>query len=259
MPGNLTIVGLGPARPEQVTWEARQLLRAPASQHRRAYGLAHARQLANEIAPRLHVRALDYLYALPGVDRPAAYRDLAHMLRRRAFDDGFEVLYLVAGSPLVYNDAVLRIRHSSAAAGQALRLVQGVSFLELVLERVYWTGGHGLQVYSAWNLAHDGFQLQPETPALICQLGEFTQGGEALDTRGSLVMLRELRDALLRQLPANHPVAVLHSSGSPDYRSLARGLRLDALAEQQVPVYSNLWVPALRGPQLERELAPEQA
>jgi uncharacterized protein YabN with tetrapyrrole methylase and pyrophosphatase domain len=259
MSGSLTIVGLGPARPEQVTREAFELLTTRPSAGRRAYGLAHARELAARIAPDLPVRSIDYLYQLPGVDRPTAYQDLAHMLLRRAFDDGFEVLYLVAGSPLFYNDAVLIIRKLCAARGEPLRLVHGLSFLDLVLDRVYWTGHQGLQVLSAWNVARDGMVLTRDAPALLCQIGEFSRGGEALDTTRSVDMLAELRDALLRTLPGDHPVTVLYSSGPPDYRSLARSLPLAQLAEWEVPVYANLWVPALEGPSIEREMAPESA
>ncbi len=259
MSGSLTIVGLGPARPEHLTCEALELLRAPEHPLRRAYGLAHAREVTAAVASELEVRALDYLYRVQGVDRPEAYRDLAGLLMRRAFDDGFEVLYLVAGSPLFYNDAVLVIRRRCAERGLPLRLVHGLSFVDLVLDRVFWTGTHGLQLYSAWNLARDGYTLDPESPALLVQLGEYSRGGEALDTRGSVGMLDELRDALLQRFPAQHPVTILYSSGRPEYRSLARSLPLSELASQEVPVYSNLWVPALRGPALERDQAPESA
>ncbi len=257
MSGTLTIVGLGPARPEQVTREAFDLLTAAPGPLRRAYGLAHARELAASIAPGLEVRSLDYLYQMTSVDRPTAYRDLASMMIRRAFDDGFDVLYLVAGSPLFYNDAVLIIRKLCADRGVPLRLVHGVSFVDLVLDRVYWTGHQGLQVLSAWNLARDGMALAHDVPALVCQIGEFSRGGDALDTQHSTTMLRELRDALLGALPSDHPVTILYSSGRPDYRSLARTLTLGDLAEAEVPVYSNLWIPALDGPDIERLQAPE--
>ncbi len=72
MPGSLSIVGLGPARPEHITREAHQLLTAPPRPERRAYGLAHASELCGAIAPQLEVRSIDYLYQLPGVDRPTA-------------------------------------------------------------------------------------------------------------------------------------------------------------------------------------------
>ena len=254
--GSLTIVGLGPASPEHLTLEASRVLDGASEAGVRAYGLAHARDVTKAIAPELEVRSLDYLYRLDGVDRPTAYGDLAQMLVRRAFEDDIDVLYLVAGSPLFYNDAVLAIRHLAAQREVPVRLVHGMSFVDLVLDKVYWTGHHGLQLYSAWNVARDGVELANDAPALLCQLGEFTQGGNALDPSGSTGMLTELRDTLLARYAPDHPVIILYSSGFPDYASLAREVRIDALAEAEVPVYSNLWVPALSGPAVESQVAP---
>ena len=249
--GSLTIVGLGPARPEHLTAEAVAALRQ-APPGARAYGLAHARQIAASVAPDLEVGSLDYLYSLPGVDRPTLYRDLASMLLRRAFEDDCDVLYLVAGSPLFINDAVLLLR----ADHRPVRLIHGLSFVDLVLDQVLWTGHRGLQLYSAWNIAFDGIAINPAAPALLCQLGEFSRGAEALQTGGSTSMLTSLRDRLLVDYPPEHLVSVLYSSGHPDYRSCSRSASLADLADEEVPVYSNLWVPALSGPAIESRLAP---
>ncbi|MEC8425315.1 MAG: hypothetical protein VX000_16135, partial [Myxococcota bacterium] len=127
---------------------------------------------------------------------------------------------------------------------------------DLVLDRVYWTGKSGLQLYSAWNVARDGVALAADAPALLCQLGEFTKGGDALDVDGSTAMLEELRDRLLRTHPERHPVVILYSSGRPDYRSLARQVPLADLAAEPVPVYANLWVPSLAAASLEDQVAP---
>jgi uncharacterized protein YabN with tetrapyrrole methylase and pyrophosphatase domain len=255
--GTLTIVGLGPSRPEHMTREALACLDAAQRDGARVYGLAHVRELVSELNPELPVRSIDYLYTLPGVTRPSAYADLAQMLVRRAFEDDEDVVYLVAGSPLFVNDAVLAIRHACAEGAHPLRLVHGMSFLDLILDRVYWTGRQGLQLYSAWNVSRDGVTLDTGAPALLFQLGEFSSGGDALNVEGSTGMLSEVRDTLCQWYPADHPVIVLYSSGRPDYRSLARRIALSALADETVPVYSNLWVPAVGGLDVERELAPE--
>ena len=138
-----------------VTQEARQALQQAVTSGR-AYGLAHAREIAATVEPDLHVRSLDHLYNIAGVDRPQIYKDIAKTLIRRAFSDEIDVVYLVAGSPLYINDAVLLIRHLCAQGGHPLRLIHGISFVDLVLDRVYWTGHRGLQLYSAWNVARDG-------------------------------------------------------------------------------------------------------
>jgi len=255
MPGTLCILGLGPARPEHMTVEARDVLRQAEAESWHVYGLAHARGMARRVCPELAVKSLDYLYTLQGVDRPAAYADLAKMMWRKAYEEDRKVLYLVAGSPLFYNDAVLFIRRLSAQSGQSIRLVHGMSFVDLVLDRVHWTGHDGLQLYSAWNVAFDGVRLNAQAPTLLCQLGEFTAGGDALDPDGSRKMLAPLRDALATHFPPEHPVTIVYSSGAPDYDSLSTRIPLSTLAERTVPVYSNLFVPGLVSPN-EGEEAP---
>ena len=210
----------------------------------RFYGLAHAREVAEQIAPGLQIQSLDYLYGLEGVARPVVYRDLAEQLVRKA-KAGVQIVYLVAGSPLFYNDAVLKIRRLAAKEDLSVRLVHGLSFVEIVLERVHWRGNQGLQLYSAWNVAMDGLELSLNAPALLCQLGEFSSGGDALDDHQSQKMLALLRDKLAISYGMDHLVTVLYSSGPPQYNSLSRRLPIKELAEQTVPVYSNLFVPAV--------------
>lgn len=241
--GSLTIMGLGPARPANMTVEAKTMLCS--SKKRHWYALAHARDMAQQINSDLYIRSLDYLYQTLSVDRPTAYRDLAKMMIRKSFIDDLDVVYVVAGSPLFYNDAVLQIRRQCSEQNLPLELIHGMSFVDLVLDQVGWTGHQGLQLYSAWNIARDGIQLSVNAPALLCQLGEFTAASEALDPEGSPIMLAELRDVLSKHYPKDHLVTILHSSGKPDYQSLSKTVPLCELAREPIPVYSNLWVPGL--------------
>jgi len=243
--GALTIVGLGPARPEHMTNEALMVLRGASNGKSCLYALQHARKMVHNVFPDLYIRSLDYLYDIPGVERPMAYRDLAQMMLRKAFQDGEEVIYLVAGSPLFYNDAVLLIRKMAVKKKLPIRLVHGMSFVDLVLDQVHWTGFHGLQLYSAWNIAHDDVLLSTEAPALLCQLGEFSAAGDALDTTRSSSMLVVLQQKLLCVYPEEHLVSILYSSGPPNYGSLSEVVALKELAQRTVPVYSNLWIPRL--------------
>lgn len=247
--GSLTILGLGPARKEHITMEAMQALREAAREEHPTYALAHAREIIRSLVPALHPKSLDYLYSVPGVERPAAYQDLARMMLRKAFVEGHRVFYVVAGSPLFYNDAVLFIRKAAEEQGKSVRLIHGMSFVDLVLDQVHWTGHRGLQLYSAWNIAFDHVSLQTDAPALLCQLGEFSSAGSALDTSKSTQMLSSLQEKLLASYPPDHDVHILYSSGPPSYESLKRTIPLSELSTKPVPVYSNLWVPGLGGVQ----------
>ena len=68
-----------------------------------------------------------------------------------------------------------------------------------------------------------------------------------MDTAQSNEMLEVLRERLLLVYPADHLVQILFSSGPPNYESQSQELPLGALSGRTVPVYSNLWVPALGG------------
>lgn len=248
MTGQICILGLGPARPEHMTLEAATTLRQASGSKWRCYGLAHARELARSANSEIEVQALDYLYEIPGVSRPAAYADLAKMLCRKAIA-GHRILYIVAGSPLFYNDAVLLIRREAKRRSIDLKMITGMSFVDIVLQGVHWTGHHGLQLYSAWNIAQDHIPLNEDVPTLLCQLGEFSSGGDAITTSGSNIMLQKLRDKLLSQYPKTHPVSILSSSGAPDYNALANRIALEDLALNNVPVYSNLFIPGISHPE----------
>ena len=246
MNGSLTIIGLGPANPEHLSLEAMTAIQRASTQDH-FYGLAHAREIIQHVRPNLKVKSLDYLYGIAGVDRSKAYLDLAQMMIDKAFVDGLSVFYCVAGSPLFYNDAVWLVRKICSQKSYPLRLIHGMSFVELVLQNVFWTGHRGLQLYSTWNIARDNIALNPEVPALLCQLGEFSAGGEALQTAKSTAILQQLRTTLQQVYPQAHPVTILYSSGPPNYNSLSTEIPLSELGNQPVPVYSNLWVPPVGG------------
>jgi uncharacterized protein YabN with tetrapyrrole methylase and pyrophosphatase domain len=256
--GSLTIVGLGPAKPEHMTLEAAELLRgAVGAANTAAYGMPHARHIVRPVAPGLAVQPLEHFYLLPG-DRQTAYELIAQLLMEQAFGAGRDVLFLTEGSPLVLNWPVVTLRHACAQQGRPLRLVQGMSFIELVLDQVLWLQPN-LQFYSARSLALGRAAPTADAPALIHQLGEHSAGGDVLDTSRSVTILAQVRDRLLERLPPEHRVTVLYSSGAPDYASRSRRVALADLAETPVPIYSNLWVPALNADPAEAEYVGDGA
>ncbi len=82
-----------------------------------------------------------------------------------AFERRRDVLYLVPGSPLFVNDAVFMIRRFCASSHRPLRLVHGLSFLDCVLDRVFWTGHGGLQ-YSSGRPAFSSLARQVKLGSL---------------------------------------------------------------------------------------------
>jgi hypothetical protein len=236
MPGSLTIVGLGPARPEQVTLEAAELLRAAQSDGSRVYGFSNVVETALTIAPDLELKILDDLLAHPRLKPENALHAVAELLLRAAFEHHHNALYLVAGNPMVINDAVWIIRRRCAAEGRRLRIVHGMSFFDLVLDQVHWRGDAGIQLCSAWKVASGEVILSADIPALLYELGEAPPDQQ-------LEMLTALQKRLMARRKKEAKAVLLFCSGPPDYRSESREIVLSKLAEQEVPSLANLWVP----------------
>jgi len=257
VPGTLTLIGLGPARAAQTTSEAVARLQEAEADGSRVYGFGHARRIVAEIAPNLKIIPLEPFYRDAAVERRVVYKEIARTLLTEAFDDGLDVVYLATGSPLFLDDMVLLIRRYCKAERLPLRLIHGLSFVDMVLDRVFWTGRGGLQIQAARNVARGLVDLAPDVPALLVQLGEFTSTVEAYDTSRSIEVLGTLRARLREKYPGTHPVTILYSSGTPHYRSLARHVELDDLGAAPVTIYSNLWVPAMGGPAAQTEITPD--
>lgn len=257
MSGTLTIVGLGPGRPELVTLEAARVLEEAAlAPNARVYGFSNVAPLATAVAPRLSVQPLDALLVQAQGDRQRAYQGVVQHLLTEAFRDGGDVFYLAAGNPLVINDLVVVIRRTCRLYEKPVRIVHGLSFLDVVLDRVFWRADPGLQLLSAWAVARGDEVLLPNAPALLYELGEMSSGDTAKPGNSDESTLVEaLASRLLTRYPAEHAVALLFSSGPPDFESCSRGFALGSLAEQAIPPLANLWVPAFDGPAMERELA----
>jgi tetrapyrrole methylase family protein/MazG family protein len=199
----------------------------------RCYGLTRHRELVAQVAPGLRLKPVDYLFA---GSRAQAFADLTELLTRKAFAEGQRVVYVAAGNALVLNDAVYVLRRECAARGLPVRVVVGVSFLDVILEEVFWSGHFGLEMRSAWDVDEGRYLPDGRTPVLLYELGE----GE-----GAEEMVIRLRNRLMGVYPGGHRIQLVWSSGSPEHRTQSARMALSELSLEGVEPVSNVWLPAL--------------
>lgn len=248
MSGSLTIVGLGPGPVGLVTLEAADLLRAASTkEHVRVYGFSPVVEVVANLAPDLEVTLLDDMLGTD--ERATAYQRLIGQMMKDAFRDGLDVLYLVSGNPLMVNDLVLFLRRACRRYDKPVRLVQGLSFVELMLDRVYWQADRGLQLLSAWSIAEGGAEPDPRVPALVYEIGETS-------AETSMELLIALSARLGAIYPPEHTLILVYGTGPPTFESRSRILQVRDLCEMTLTPLSNLWIPSLSGPALERDIAP---
>ncbi|HEY1016249.1 MAG TPA: nucleoside triphosphate pyrophosphohydrolase [Herpetosiphonaceae bacterium] len=222
----ITIIGLGPGAPGQLTVEARELLDGLAALDVRT--TVHPTVAA--LPASLAVRSFDHLYASAS-EFGAIYATIAATLIERA-RAGEAVWYAVPGHPLVAEATTRHLLAGAKAAGIPVRIVAGLSFVEPVCTALGLDPlEHGLQLVDAldlvppapraaegadraWSELHGAgpyvaplspFPLQPARPALLCQVY-------------SAPIASEAKLSLLERYPAQHPVTIVTSAGMADER-----------------------------------------
>ena len=197
MPG-ITIVGLGPGDPRQLTREAWETLTSASE-----VWLRTGRHPTVAGFPAgLLTHAFDELYE--AIERPEqVYLTIAEqVLALGARPEG--VVYAVPGHPHVAEATVQLIRQQAPGRGLTVRLVAGLSFVEPALQALGLDALPQLQLADALDLAgrhHPGFH--PDAPALIAELY-------------SPRLASDVKLTLMNQYPDEHPVRLVHAAGTAE-------------------------------------------
>jgi len=194
----ITIVGLGPGNPAHLTREAWELLEEASE----VYLRTNRHPTASALPPHLVLHSFDHLYETIS-DFSALYDQIAGEILALA-RHALGVVYAVPGHPLVGETSVQRILARARQEGLAVRLVDGLSFVEPVLSLLGVDGLADLQLADATDLAAAHHPLlDPDRPALVGQLY-----GQRLAS--------DVKLTLMNAYPDDHPVTLVRAAGTPD-------------------------------------------
>jgi tetrapyrrole methylase family protein/MazG family protein len=231
--GNITIVGLGPGDPRHLTREAWETLEAADE-----IWLRTARHPAVDGLPsHLKLHSFDALYD-QAEDFSQVYRAIAdEVLRLGERPEG--VVYAVLGHPLVGEAAAMQVLARAEEIGLAVRVVEGLSFVEPTLTALRIDALAGLQVCDAMETAslyHP--PLNPDLPALLGQLF-------------SRALASDVKLTLMNQYPDDHEVALVYAAGTVEQRVVRLPLyeldRQDGDCWDRLGHLTTLYVPPLPG------------
>ncbi len=196
----IIILGLGPGDPRYWTQEALEVLQGI----REIYVRTRRHPAVAALPPHLTVYDFDAVYAEAETLEEVYERIARTIVTLGQRPEG--VCYAVPGSPFVGEATVARIRALAAEAGLPLRIVHGLSFIEVTLERLGLDALDGLQIADAFELAeHYHPPLNPDRPALIAQLDSRT-------------VATDVKLTLMNQYPPDHPVTRIDAAGLPEAR-----------------------------------------
>jgi len=194
--GTITIIGLGPGDPRHLTREAWEALEAADE-----VWLRTARHPTVDGLPsHLTLHSFDALYDR-AEDFSQVYGAIAdEVLRLGERPEG--VVYAVPGHPLVGEAAVTQVLARAEEIGLAVRVFEGLSFVEPTLTALRIDALAGLQVcdaIEAASLYHP--PLNPDLPALLGQLF-------------SRALAADVKLTLMNQYPDDHEVALVYAANS---------------------------------------------
>lgn len=219
----VTIVGLGPGDPGQVTRQAWDILSRAS--------VVYLRTRVHPTVPHLPsgpvYQSFDDLYEqASGFEQ--VYEEIVERLVKVA-SEGKDVVYAVPGDPLVGEGTVARLMTVCRAKQIDIRIAHGVSFIEPALAAIRQDGIEGIQLLDATDMvaAHHP-QINPDRGALIAQVY-------------SQPLASDVKLTLMNQYPDDHPVTLIHAAGTADER--VEPLPLFEIDRRAVAHLTTLYVP----------------
>jgi tetrapyrrole methylase family protein/MazG family protein len=225
MPG-ITLLGLGPGEPNQITREAWDVL-----------GAANEIWLRTRLHPAvaglpqgLHVHSFDGLYE-NGNTFEKVYADITNRvleLGRRA--EG--VIYAVPGHPFVAESTGPEIARRAREEKLPVRVVEGISFLEPTFSALGLDPYPRMTLFDAVTLGQAHVPaFAPDGPVIVAQIY-------------SRLVAAEVKSTLNAVYPDEHPVRFVHGAGTAE--QLVEDLPLYEIdRSEHIGLLSSLYVPSL--------------
>ncbi|MEX1247935.1 MAG: nucleoside triphosphate pyrophosphohydrolase [Anaerolineales bacterium] len=222
----ITLLGLGPGNPEQLTREAWDLLNSAGE----IFVRTSQHPVVAAFPQSLTVHSFDDLYESEQDIETVYQKIIARVLELGERPRG--VVYGVPGHPFMAEATAPEIARRAVEAGIPVRVVQGLGFVEPVLAAVGADLLPQTVIVDALDLVTQHHPLfPPHAPALVAQLhSQFTAS--------------EVKITLMAQYPDEHGVQLVHAAGTPE--ETVEALPLHEIDQSQhIGDLTALYVPAL--------------
>jgi len=222
----ITLLGLGPGEPSLLTRQAWDLLNNISEIYLRT--IQHPAAAGFPVGLRVH--SFDHFY-----EEEDTYPEVYHQMVERVLELGKRpegVVYGVPGHPFMAEATAPEIARRARQAGIALRVVDGLSFIDAIFSALRIDPFPNAALVDALELTvahHPPFP--PNVPTLIAQIHSPT-------------VASDVKLTLMAVYPDNHPVQLVHAAGTS--RELIEELPLYTIdRSQNIGLLTALYVPAL--------------
>jgi tetrapyrrole methylase family protein/MazG family protein len=222
----ITLLGLGPGNPNQLTREAWEVL----SSADEVWLRTRQHPTIADLPTSIILHSFDELYE-DGDSFDQVYEAIVEkVLELGRRPQG--VIYAVPGHPFVAETTCPKIARLARDEGLAVRIVGGLSFLESTFSALGLDPYPRLTLFDAMELSTAHVPaFPPDAPVLIAQIY-------------SRLVASEVKMTLNAVYPDSHPVRLIHAAGTKDER--VEGLRLFEIDRSEyIGLLTSLYVPSL--------------
>jgi tetrapyrrole methylase family protein/MazG family protein len=222
----ITLLGLGPGNPDQLTREAWEIL----SSADEVWLRTRQHPTVNALPSAVNLRSFDGLY-----ENGESFDQVYDSIVEKVLELGRRpqgVIYAVPGHPFVAESTCPKIARLARDEGLATVIVEGLSFLEPTFSALGLDPYPRLTLFDAMELsvAHVP-AFPPDMPVLIAQIY-------------SRLVASEVKMTLNATYPDEHPVRLVHAAGTKD--ELVEELKLYEIdRSEHVGLLTSLYVPPL--------------
>jgi len=225
MPG-ITLLGLGPGNPDQLTREAWDLL----STADEVWLRTRQHPTVNALPPSINLHSFDELY-----ENGETFDQVYDSIVEKVLDLGRRpegVIYAVPGHPFVAETTSPKIARLARDEGLDTVIVEGLSFLEPAFSALSLDPYPRLTLFDAMELSMTHVPaFPPDVPVLVAQLY-------------SRLVASEVKMTLSETYPDEHPVRLVHAAGTKEER--VEELRLYEIdRSEHIGILTSLYVPPL--------------
>jgi tetrapyrrole methylase family protein / MazG family protein len=231
----ITVIGVGPGPTKYLTKEAEAALVGADKIFFRSSAHPVYEWLVN-LGKHLH--CFDVVYTMPWSNSADMYEFIVAALFKEAELAGSAV-YAVPGSADVLEDTTNLVRERGTKEGVEVKVISGVSFLDLALAEINFDFSLGLQVVLPLTHLKTGL-ITTRLGMLVCQIEAASNSLDA--PRVDLTV-----EFLLKEYPPGHLVTLIWTDGLPAYKTHSKVMELRNLVREygEAKFYSSLYVPPI--------------
>jgi tetrapyrrole methylase family protein / MazG family protein len=225
MPG-ITLLGLGPGNPNQLTREAWDVL----SSADEVWLRTRQHPTVDTLPPSVSLHSFDELY-----ENSETFDQVYDTIVEKILELGRRpggVIYAVPGHPFVAETTCPKIARLAREEGLATVIIEGLSFLEPTYSALNLDPYPRLTLFDAMELSTAHVPaFPPDVPVLIAQIY-------------SRLVASEVKMTLNAIFPDEHPVRLVHAAGTKD--ELVEDLKLYEIdRSEHIGLLTSLYVPPL--------------